>query len=197
MMAPVCIGTSASPLDLATSGDKALAVYGTTARTSGDQMAGYFEYHLAGARSEGQALRARLELDATGGGSEEAIFAIADMNAQTDVSGKLSAVRANMILSTAEITHGTFSCVEAELQVPDACDGLGNVQTSFIRLYAAGTQVARWRAQGDFLDITGMGTASSATNIFHTTGTVQATHGLRVNIDGVKYDILLKASTYA
>jgi len=62
---------------------------------------------------------------------------------------------------------------------------------------ANGAAVATWRTNGDLFYIQGMGTASSTANVFHTTGTVSATHGLRINIDGVDYDILLKASTYA
>lgn len=197
MFAPVKVGTSAAPLDLATSGDIALAVYGTSARTSGDQRAGHFEYHITGNRCEGQAIRAILELDAEGGGSEEAIYAIADMNAQTYVSGKLSALRGMLTLSSAEITHGSFSAVEAEVFSNTGLDGLPNVEAAFMRMCLSGTSVATFRTGGNLLEVTGMGTASSAANIFHTTGTVSGTHGLRIVIDGVDYDILLKASTYA
>ena len=92
---------------------------------------------------------------------------------------------------------GSYSALEAEINTPE--NSVANEKTSFIYFGTGGnaTAITAFQDAGNLFEFVGLGTASSAENLFHTTGTVSATHGLRCRIDDVFYDILLKASTYA
>jgi len=127
------------------------------------------------------------------GGYANALKGYFEFGASGDITGLASGICAEVKMPNAAIS-GTMGVLELEL-VDQANTGYGS-GGSFIRAQVSGTMTA-FRSNGYLMDLVGLGTASSAETLFHTTGTVSATHGLRCRIDGVDYDILLKVSTYA
>lgn len=88
-------------------------------------------------------------------------------------------------------TQGSYACFEAELNVP-ASGSLGT-RTSFLSLNAWGANVAAFDTSGNLFDLSGV-TAGSG-KMFNGSGSIgnvdEITHGLRVNIGGASYYILL------
>jgi hypothetical protein len=127
------------------------------------------------------------------GGWANALKGYFECGSGGDITGLASGICAEFKMPNASIS-GTMCVLELEL-VDQASSGYGS-GGSFIRAEVSGTMTG-FRANAHLMEFVGLGTASSATNIFHTTGEVSGTHGLRIKIDGVDYDILLKASSYA
>lgn len=176
--------------------EKALAIYATCpsaeAATSYEPV--LFHTTLTGAGQVGGRVRAYMTANVALGGWSNALKGEVEYGASGKTAGLGSAICAEMTLS-AGCVDGNYAPLEVELNIPSGA-AVGT-KTAMMFLSANGADVTTFRAGGKLITLNGMGTASSATNIFHTTGTVSATHGLRISIDGVDYDILLKASTYA
>ncbi len=189
------IGTSAVPLVL-TEGTPIIDIYTTCASTSGSTSAQAMVFNTVMTGIAGVGGRALFSMDTNValGGWSNALKALVTYGTAGRTTGLGSAFCAEIALS-AGTSSGTYAPLESEIVL--ATGAVCGTSTSFLFMSANGAAVATWRTNGDLFYIQGMGTASSTANVFHTTGTVSATHGLRINIDGVDYDILLKASTYA
>lgn len=148
---------------------------------------------LSGVGVTGGRFKHALTINAAAGSYTNAIKWDVTYWASGRTTGLGSSVLAEMTLS-AGTTSGTYAPLEVELNL--GSNSPIGTDTSLAFFSTNGTATA-FLAGGHLMTFNGLGAASSATNIFHTTGTVSATHGLRINIDGVNYDILLKASTYA
>jgi len=187
--------TSGSPYTF-TEGTPAFTLYTTNASTSGSTSAEGFLVSNTQTGIGGVGGRARFYMttNVALAGWSNALKAAVAYGASGQTTGLGSALCAELEMS-AGTSSGTYAPLESEVVM--ASNAVCGTSTSFLFMSANGADVATWRTNGDLFYIQGMGTASSAANVFHTTGTVSATHGLRINIDGVDYDMLLKASTYA
>lgn len=148
---------------------------------------------MTGVGGVGGRVRAYMTTNVALGGWSNALKGEVTYGTSGRTTGLGSAVCAEMTLS-AGTTSGTYAPLEIELNL--GSNSPKGTDTSLIYASVNGTATA-FLAGGHLMSLQGLGSATSATNIFHTTGTVSATHGLRINIGGVDYDILLKASTYA
>jgi hypothetical protein len=87
--------------------------------------------------------------------------------------------------------QGTYTCYEAELGIPNAFTS--SVATSFINMNVWGIGgsggVGAFLDYGYIFDITGLGSAANS-HVFQANSD-QATHALRIRIDGVPYYMLL------
>jgi hypothetical protein len=148
---------------------------------------------LTGVGGVGGRFKSSLVTNVALGAWSNAIKGEVTYGASGRTTGLGSAIVAEMTMS-AGTTSGTYAPFEAELNL--GSNAPIGTDTSLFYGSINGT-ATEYLADGHLMSFQGLGAASSATNIFHTTGTVSATHGLRINIGGVDYDILLKASTYA
>ena len=195
------IGESANPLSLTYDKQAALSMYFTCASVNG---ATSFEPVLinivmTGAGQVGGRVKVNMSTNVVLGGWANALKAQVECNTNGRATGLLSAFCAEMVMPASDISAlgGHYCALEVEMKTP--ASNVASINTSLVFMSTGGnsTAITAFLAAGNLFTLQGLGTASSATNLFHTTGTVSATHGLRINIDGVMYDILLKASTYA
>lgn len=163
----------------------------TNASTSVEPV--LFSHTMTGAGGVGGRVRAYMTTNVALGAWSNAFKGEVTYGASGYTTGLGSAICAEMTMA-AGTTQGTYAPVEIELNM--GSNAPKGTDTSLIYASVNGTATA-FLAGGHLMSFQGLGAASSATNIFHTTGIVSATHGLRINIGGVDYDILLKASTYA
>lgn len=82
---------------------------------------------------------------------------------------------------------GTYTCFEAELNVPSAFTS--TVPVSFMNMNVWGANVATFDTNGFIFDITGVSVASGKVFQVNTAG--DATHALRIRINNVPYYIML------
>ena len=185
--------TTANPY---TAGTPLVAIYTTNASVHASTSAESFLVSNTQTGIAGVGGRARFYMttNVALGGWSNALKAAVAYGASGRTTGLGSAFCAELEMS-AGTSSGTYAPLESEIVLANNAEV--GTSTSFLFMSANGAAVATWLTNGDLFYIQGMGTASSTANVFHTTGIVSATHGLRINIDGVDYDILLKASTYA
>lgn len=193
-------GTGASGLVLTAAANYGMAVYMTCADGTGTSInSTIFDTTLTGAGGCGGRMYVHMSTNVVLGGWANALKAQVDCNTNGRASGLLSAFCAEIVLPASNVSGlaGTYAALEAEINCATNCTP--NHRTSFLFMGTGGnsTAITAFQDVGCLFEIVGIGAASSATNIFHTTGSVSATHGLRCRIDNVDYDILLKASTYA
>ena len=195
------LGSSGTPLSYSTVTYKALAIYSTcdttNASTSFEPV--LFNTVMTGAGQVGGRVKANMSTNVILGGWANAFKGQVECNTNGRCTGLLSAVCAELVLPASNVSavSGNYAPVESELNCPT--NHVSSAYTAFMFMGTGGnaTAIAAWNAAGCLFILNGFTAATSATNVFHTTGTVSATHGLRIRIDGVAYDILLKASTYA
>ena len=194
------VGTSSAP-DSITAGTPEVTNYFTSSSTDASTSVEPVLYNttMTGAGGVGGRVRFNLSTNVALGGWANALKAQAELNTNGRATGLISAFCAEMVLPASNVSglSGTYAPLEVELNCPTSC--VPSAATAMIYMATGGnsTAITAWQAAGALLILNGMGTATSATNVFHTTGTVSATHGLRIKIDGVNYDLLMKVSTYA
>ncbi len=195
------LGVSATPQTLTYNGNKALAIYTTCGSTDGSTSYEPILINniLTGAGQVGGRVKVNMSTDVALGSWANAFKAQVECNTNGRASGLLSAGCFELVLPASDVSGlgGNYAPVESELNCP--ASHVSSPYTAFMFMSTGGdaTAITAWNAVGALFTINGLTAATSATNVFHTTGAVSATHGLRVRIDGVDYDILLKASTYA
>lgn len=197
----IALGSSGTPLTYATVTNKAIAVYSTCSTT--DASTSFepvlFNTVMTGAGQVGGRVKANMSTNVVLGGWANAFKGQVECNTNGRCTGLLSAICGELVLPASNVSgaSGTYAPIEAELNCPTS--HVSSPATSFMFMGTGGnaTAIAAWNAVGSIFILSGLTAATSATNVFHTTGTVSATHGLRIKIDNVDYDILLKASTYA
>lgn len=200
-LGPVTFGTSAAPNSLTYNGDKALAIYTTCASTNTGTSYEpiLFNTVMTGAGQVGGRVKVNMSTDVVLGSWANALKAQVECNTSGRASGLLSAICAEIVLPASNVSGlaGTYAPLEMELNCAETNTPSYKTGFAFFGTGGNSTAITAFQAAGSFMIMNGFGTASSATNMFHTTGAVSATHGLRCLIDNVAYDILLKASTYA
>ncbi len=194
------IGTSGTPITTTYSGAKAMSVYTTCASTNTgtSHEPVLFNTVMTGAGQVGGRVKVNMSTNVALGAWANALKAQVECNTSGRATGLLSAFCAELVLPASNVSALSGSYAPLELELNCAETNTPSWRTSFAYMKAGGnsTAVTAFNAVGSLFDINGLGTASSATNLFHTTGTVSATHGLRIRIDDVSYYILLKASPY-
>lgn len=191
----VSFGNSAYPQSLLYT-QKALKVYSTcpSVNASTSFEPALFYTTMTGVGQVGGRVRAFMTTNVALGDWSNALKGEVTYGVAGRTNGIGSSILAEMTLS-AGTTQGNYAPLEVELNVPSGA-AIGT-KTAFGYLSANGADVATFQHGGNLLTLVGLGTAGSSHYLFHTTGTVSATHGLRISIDGVDYDLLMKASTYA
>ena len=164
----------------------------TNASTSFEPL--LFYTTLTGAGQVGGRARFFMTANVALGGWSNALKGEVTYGAAGRTTGLGSSVAAEMTLS-AGTSQGNYAPLEIELNVPSGAST--GTKTAFGYWSANGADVATFQHAGNLLTLVGLGSASASHYLFHTTGTVSATHGLRISIDGVDYDLLMKVSTYA
>jgi hypothetical protein len=199
----IFLGSSGTPFPLLTSLTKrAVNIFTTSSSTNGGTSVRpfYFKNTMTGAGGVGGRAEFCMSIsNVVLGGWANALKGLAECNTSGRCTGLLSGVCGEVVLPAGNVSalSGNYAAIEAELNAPAGC--VPSAATGFLFLGTGGdaTAIAALNLAGRLITILGLTAASATHNIFHTTGTVQATHGLRINIDNVDYDILLKASTYA
>jgi hypothetical protein len=144
---------------------------------------------LSGAGQVGGRAKFLLEVSNVAlGGWANALKAEIDFNTSGSVTGLGSAFVAEMTLPAATLSAGTYGVIEAELNCP--ASWAGTVPVSFLYLSAQGSTVDNFHDNGYLMDIAGLGSATSG-EIFQANTAADATHALRIRIDGVAYYIML------
>jgi hypothetical protein len=198
----VVIGTSSSPLICTYNGKKVRSEYATCASTNGSTSwePWYTKATMTGTGQVGGRVKHLLNIsDVVLGGWANALKAQVDCNTSGRCTGLLSVGCLELTLPASNVSaaSGTYAPLETELVAPTSCVPSAATHLWYNNISGNSTAVTATLAAMSLWRLDGMGSATSATNVFHTTGTVSATHGLRISIDGVAYDLLMKASTYA
>ena len=195
------IGDSTNPLLLTYDERAALSCYFTCASVNGSTS---FEPVLintvmTGIGQVGGRVRVNMETNVRLGSWANAFKASIDFKTAGGVTGLGSAICAEMTLPGGAAGTGTLGVLELEVVCP--LSWTSSQLVSLIYAENSGSTKAKFVTEGYLMNLTGMGTPVDDTvAIFHyvkPSTTVIQTHGLRILVDGVAYDILLAASAYS
>lgn len=194
---PVLIGTSAAPITR-TYTQKTLQAYTTCSSTNGGTSFEPVRFNtvMTGAGQVGGRVMVNMETNVVLGGWANALKALVDCKTNGRATGLLSAFCCEIVAPSAS-GAGTIAPLEIEFTTVASYTASSSHSFIYSKVGGDNTATTSFLSTGNLWHLEGMGSASSASKIFHTTGTVQATHGLRIRIGVTNYDILLKASTYA
>ena len=183
----ISVGTSAFPVTLATAGTNfGFSMYTTSGTQTGTSLEPFYvKSTMTGAGGVGGRARFHLATDVALGGWCNALKGSTTFGSSGRVTGLASAVAAEMTLS-ASCTAGTYAPFESIL-VSDTGIG-GGPSISFLFCNIAGSAAAYLNGAGYFFEI-GAGIADTTDGMFETEAIsgVDATHVLRVRIDGTDY----------
>jgi len=150
------------------------------------------------AGSTPKSLRAVLNVSARLGSYANAIYGYTDFSSGGSMTGLGSAICAEMKMGGASMNPtGTYGVLELELVTPTGWTGVQSASLIYAQVSGDATAMTAFGTTGYLINLVGLGTASTATKVFHTTGNVSTSHGLRILIDGVAYDLQMAVSTYA
>ena len=194
------MGISGSPVTIVTGVPK-LGIYTTYAGVTTGAVAAYIEEELTGIGGSGVASQVYANTNVKLGTYVAAVYAVMDFETVGGVTGVASAVCAEMIMPGSNTTtFGTFAPLKLDIVCP-ASWAYTQTSVSFIRARASGDTVASWVTNGYLFDLAGMGVAAEDTPaVFHllkAADVAAATHGLRILVDGVEYDIPLVVTAYS
>jgi hypothetical protein len=178
---------------LAAYDDHVISSVSTCAATSGEQVANEFTHTMTGAGALGFAAKVLLDVNERAGSYVTALYGFIDL-AGGSVSGLGSAVCAEMLMGAAMNATGTYGVLEIELGIPASWTAVQSLSLIYAQVYGGdATALGLFNHSAYVLNLVGLG-AAAASHIFHTVADPTATHGLRILIDGVGYDIMLKAT---
>ena len=116
-----------------------------------------------------------------------------DFKTVGSVSGLGSAICAEMTMGGASMAvAGNYAPLELELVTPSGWLGVQVASFAHMQVSGNATAMGVFETTGHLFNIVGL-TADTG-HMFHTVATPTATHGLRIMIAGVGYDIMLKAT---
>jgi len=176
-----------------TAGTPLFQVMSTNNSTGTEAVQSYFESTYTGIGGIGQCLKAYLATNVAGGSYLTALYGVLDLKTAGGVTGLGSAVCAELILPGGAAGIGTFGVLELELGATASWSSSQAVNFIWAQVYGDSTAIGLFNHSGNLMSIVGLGVAATS-HIFHTIATPTGTHGLRILIDGVGYDILLKAT---
>jgi len=194
----ISIASSAAPLACTAVTSKGMSIYTTCNTTNGSTNFEpvLFNTVMTGAGQVGGRVRVHMETNVVLGGWANAFKASVDLKAAGGCTGLLSA-GCFELTAAAKANATTLAVLELELVTVASATFDGRHSLLYTNISGNSTANTSFLTNGVLWRLDGLGSASSAAKIFHTTGTVSATHGLRISIADVMYDILLKESTYA
>jgi len=140
-----------------------------------------------------EAMRVTLFADVQAGEWANAICAVVDLETSGFVQGLVGVVCAELDMpgSAACGANGTYSCYEAEINMPTSFTG-GGVPVTFFSLNLWGAEKAQFDTSGLLFDITGVTVASG--KFFQENTATAATHALRCRIAGTLYYVMLTSA---
>jgi len=183
------IGTSAVPYIIGAA-DPIIELFVTSPLTSGNVESMFVKTVLTGAGATGGRAKFRLETNVVLGGWANGLKAEIDFLTNGAVSGVASAFVAEMTMPGSAPGGGNYAPLELELNIP-ASAGLG-AQTAFQFMSVQGDQKALMDTSGFLFILNGLSVASG--KLFQANTAADATHALRISIDGVAYYIMLTNS---
>jgi len=174
-------------------GDRAISIYSTCADAgTGNAMPVYISATMTGAGGLGRAIEAVLDVNARLGSYSNAIKGYIDFTGGS-VAGLGSAICAEMLMGGASMpAAGNYAPLEIELVTPEGWLGVQVASFAHMQVSGNATAMGIFETNGHLFNIVGL-TADTG-HMFHTVATPTATHGLRIMIAGVGYDIMLKAT---
>lgn len=185
------LGTSAVKLNFNAS-DPLVSIQGTSDDTTGLIRSGVFNTTMTAASTANEVENfASIVTSAVRTGDWcNAILGKVDYSTAGFATGIAGAICAEIDLAPVAIGAGSYCCFEAEINVPASSTGFGStVPLAFLTGNAWGAGVAAWRSGGYVFNFTGLGSVGSS-NIIQA-NTDQATHAIRVLIDGTPYFMLM------
>ena len=195
----VSIGTNANPIVHAVYTSKSMAIYNNNTSTSGASGEDYepvlINTVMEGAGQVGGRVRIHMDTNVTLGGWANALKASVDLRASGGVTGLLSAICAE-VTAAARAQIGTQCVLELELVTIGSATFGGACSLVYSNISGNSPANASFLRNGSIWRFDGLGAADSDPDIFHTNGGAATTHGLRISIAGVMYDILMSTSTY-
>ena len=174
-------------------GDRAINIYSTCADTgTGNAMPVYINAVMTGTGGLGRAIEAVLDVNSRLGSYSNAIKGYVDFTGGS-VTGLGSAICAEMLMGGASMpAAGNYAPLELELVTPSGWLGVQVASFAHMQVSGNATAMGVFETTGHLFNIVGL-TADTG-HMFHTVATPTATHGLRIMIAGVGYDIMLKAT---
>ncbi|HUV84528.1 MAG TPA: hypothetical protein VMV86_02405, partial [Methanosarcinales archaeon] len=186
------VGTPTVPLAL-NHDQKGLSLYFTCPSQNGGVSFEpvLFSTVMTGAGQVGGRVRVTMETNVTLGQWANAFKALIDFKTTGSVAGLGSAICAEMVMGGATMpAAGNYAPLELELVTPVGWTGVQVASFAHMQVSGNSTAMTKFEDTGYLMSIVGLG--AGASKIFHTlTATPAATHGLKILIAGVAYDIFL------
>lgn len=185
--ATIEMGTSGTPL-VFTEGVPVVDLYTTCASVHASTSAQPFYMKSVMTGTGGVGGRATFEMttNVALGGWSNALKGLVTYGASGKTTGLGSAILAEMSLE-AGTTNGNYACFEAELVLPSGAS-LGT-KTSYMHMQVSGADQTTFDDSGYIFSLVGL-TVNSG-KVFQVNTAADATHALRISIDGVNYFIML------
>jgi hypothetical protein len=173
------------------SADKLVVTRTTATATATNLMTAEVLQTLTGASAvnTAEAFRSVLTSNVQVGTWANAILGKLDFSTAGFVTGLSAPICAEIDLGAGVVSAGAYYCYEAELVVGSVGGLGGSNKTGFMVMNASGAGVATWRTGGYVFELTGLGNAASSSIL--QTNTDQATHAIRILIDGTPYYMLM------
>jgi hypothetical protein len=183
--------TARTAVATATANAKLLGSYLNSSATSGDARAAYLRLWISGAAGSGEALRAFTTVNDVAANTAHGAHVSLSLGTSGSITGLGVALRATYQIPNAAVTNGTFAAIMAELYSDGASSDIGGAtRTSVFRVVNSGNATGMGETDKDavLFDIEGF-TIGDALMI--RTNTNAATHGIKCNIGGTRYDLLV------
>jgi hypothetical protein len=185
-------GTAATAVSL-TSAAKVFEVYGNSTATSGDSRAIYTRLWLSGAAGSGESLRAFTTVNNVAADTAHGAHISLSLGTSGTLTGLGVGVRAQLQVSNAAPSGGTFSALQAEIYGDGASSSVSSMtECSFMRFVADGATAdikATIDTSGYLFSIQGLSAASG--KLFQANTAAAASHALRIKIGATPYYIML------
>lgn len=186
------VGTTGSPATTAVV-DAFFAEFRTqSSAATGTSRGLYWRHELTGAGG-GECIRAFTKLSAAAGTARGAHVSL-DVNTSGSITGLGVGVDAQILVSNQALGGGTYGVVNAEIYSAGSSSSVAASNIAFFRAVAGGdgTGAATVDTGGDLMSINGLSVGSG--KLFQVNTAADATHALRISIDGVPYYIMLTNS---
>lgn len=188
-------GTSATPIVGGTTANRIFAqFYNKSTALSGSARGIYNRLYIAGAGGGGESLRSFTTVDNVAAETAHGAHISLNFNTTGSITGLGAAARCTLHVPNQAQVGGTYAAVQAEVFTDgDDSDIAGVTKASMFRVVNDG-------------NATGIGKVDAAMNLFEISGfaigdalmirtnTATATHGIKIDIGGTRYDILVSDS---
>jgi hypothetical protein len=186
------IGTSGDPATTATAGKIFAEFRCQTTATSGDNRLLYMRYDINGAGAGGESLRSFTKLTAAASTARGAHISLDLGNTSGSVTGAGYGLDGQILWGNTAYTAGTYACLNLEQWADGTSTDISGVtKSSFIRATMSNdaTGVANIEDNTNFIELVG-GTVAAG-NLFAAKTASAVSHGLRCNIYGTTYYLMV------